>query len=205
MPQPKSKLRAARPESTDIPAAGTGSAVAAPPEARATPVRTAVPDGPQSLSWSYSPWIDASASHRKRPIWALLVVIVAASLAGISLSWPHWWPGMLPWTFFGIVVLLAMCSTIFLPVSYKLDQRGVTVTFFLAPSFRPWEHYRNYYVHDTGVHLTTMPQPSRLDAFRGHFLQYGRGVGRAELSAFLAGHIERESAAPPPTLRSIEP
>jgi hypothetical protein len=86
---------------------------------------------------------------------------------------PNWWPQALGWGGFSFLALLGMTANLFLPVRYRLDDKGVTVYFpFGVPSFRDWAHYRNFYVHDTGVHLTTMPQPSALDPFRGHLLLF---------------------------------
>lgn len=182
MPQPKKKAQ--RPQAA-------APAQALRPAKR--PVERPPLTGPAELRWTYNPWVDAKMRGWRRPWLALLACTVCAAIAGFSFSWPDLWPGMLPWTAMGLLILLGMCSTLFLPVSYKLDNKGVTVIFLLAPSFRPWEHYRNYYVHDTLVHLTTMPQPSPLDAFRGHPLQYGRLQGRKEeVIAFISQRIERE-------------
>lgn len=134
----------------------------------------------------------------RRPWLALLACVCFAAVSGFGLTWPHWWPDILAWGGLGLIALLGMCATLFLPVSYKLDNRGVTVSFLLAPSFRPWEYYRNFYVHDTVVHLTTMPQPSPLDAFRGHPLQYGRLQGRREeVVAFIRQRIPPTADSPP--------
>jgi len=98
------------------------------------------------------------------------------------------WVGQaITWSMISLLLLLGMTSTIYLPVRYKLDERGVTGYFLGVPTFRDWRHYRNFYVHENGVHLTTMPKPSPLDAFRGHFLQfYGN---RDEVVAFIEAHM----------------
>jgi len=86
-----------------------------------------------------------------------------------------------------LALLLGMTGMIYLPARYKLDENGVTGYLLGVPTFRPWRHYRNFYVHQNGVHLTTMPKPSPLDAFRGHFLQfYGN---RDEVVAYIDEHM----------------
>ncbi|MDT9120716.1 hypothetical protein RSW84_25110, partial [Escherichia coli] len=79
-----------------------------------------------------------------------------------------------------------MTASMFLPARYRLDAKGVTTWFLGLPSFRPWEHYRNFYAHDTGAHLTTMPRPSPLDPFRGHLLLFADNRA-AVLAALKAG------------------
>lgn len=136
-----------------------------------------------ALTWSFSPW----RANWRKPAAALTLEVLIAALAGVSFTWPDWWPAMIGWGFIGLVLMLGMTITLFVPVRYKLDERGVTVTFLAAPSFRSWEHYRNFYPHDTGVHLTTMPQPSALDPFRGHFLQYTGN--KREVDEFIESHM----------------
>jgi hypothetical protein len=84
----------------------------------------------------------------------------------------HWPQQAVGWVLLSLLFLLGMTFTLYLPAQYRLDKDGVNVRFAGTNSFRKWSHYRNYYFHDTGVHLTTMPRPSPLDPFRGHFLRY---------------------------------
>jgi len=141
----------------------------------------------EKLAWTFNPWRDRRGW--RQPAVALLLLLAIAGLAGYSFTAPNWWPQALSWGGFSLLILVGMTANLFLPVSYRLDERGVTVRFLGVPSFRPWEHYRNYYVHDTGVHLTTMPQPSPLDPFRGHLLLFAGN--REEVSAMVRAHIPR--------------
>jgi hypothetical protein len=146
-----------------------------------------------AVQWAYNPWRERRGWQH--PAVALALLLAIAALAGWAFSHPAWWPGMLPWSLMAITVLLAMTASLFLPVRYRLDDQGVTVHFLGAPSFRPWEHYRNYYIHDTGVHLTTMPQPSALDPFRGHLLLYGGGNKGAVVQIVKAHIVRAEQTA----------
>lgn len=148
-----------------------------------------------SLSWSFNPWRDRRDWRHPAVVLALLLAI--AALAGWAFTAPDWWPGMLPWGLLALAVLLGMTANLFLPVRYLLDERGVTVWFLGVPSQRPWEHYRNYYVHDTGVHLTTMTEPSPLDPFRGHLLLFNGN--RAEVVPMIKAHIKR------PEVEKVQP
>jgi hypothetical protein len=149
---------------------------------------------PKELHWSFNPW----RTDWRRPTLALAIVIAASAIAGWSFSAPQWWPHALGFATVSLILLLGTTATIYLPVGYKLDARGVTVYFLGTASFRQWEHYRNFYVHPNGVHLTTMPKPSRLDPFRGHMLQFsergGAGVKEA-VCAFIRARIPRVAEA----------
>jgi hypothetical protein len=148
-----------------------------------------------ALEWTYNPWRDASGPAWRRPWVAMLLILLVAAVAGYSFSAPDWWPQALGWGGVALLMLVGSTASLFLPVRYRLDPRGVTVWFLAAPSFRPWEHYRNYYVHDTGVHLTTMPTPSGLDPFRGHLLLYAGN--KASVVEYIKGHIARTRAPNP--------
>jgi len=99
-----------------------------------------------------------------------------------------WLPSMLAWSGLGFLLLFSFTAVIYLPVRYRLDAKGVTVYFLRTSSFRPWQHYRNFYVHGTGVHLTTMPKPSGLDPFRGHFVQYSGN--REAVVSYIKEHVK---------------
>lgn len=147
------------------------------------------------VEWSYNPW--RHARGWRHPVVALLLELSVAALAGYAFTAP---PGggapdtgeLLRWGGFALVFLLAGTASLFLPVRYRLDERGVTVWFLGVPSSRPWQHYRNYYLHATGVHLTTMPRPSALDPFRGHFLLFAGN--REQVAPVLASHLGRTPA-----------
>jgi hypothetical protein len=137
-----------------------------------------------TVEWTYNPWVHVRG--RRHPALALLVLVGAAALAGYSFTAPQWWPASLAWGGLALLLLLGMTANTFLPARYRLDERGISTWFLGAPSFRPWSHYRNYYVHDTGAHLTTMPDPSPLDPFRGHMLMFA-GNREAVVAALRAG------------------
>jgi hypothetical protein len=144
---------------------------------------------PESVEWRYNPWVDAGGPAWRRPWVALLLELGLAALAGYSLTAPNWWPEALPWALMSLAILLAATASLYLPVRYRLGPEGVTVWFLGVPSTRTWDHYRNYYVHDTGVHLTTMPQPSALDPFRGHMLLFAGN--RESVVPYIKARIRR--------------
>ena len=96
--------------------------------------------------------------------------------------------------FYGILTLVVLALSMgpfFLPTSYELDGEGIEITsLFVIRHYRPWRDFRNFYVHDVGVHLSTFAKPSRLDAFRGSFIRFAPG-NRKQVIAFLNEHIKR--------------
>lgn len=161
---------------------------------RPAPTPVSAP-APGALEWTVNPW----RTNPARPLKALLLELAVAIAAGWSFSWPDWWPQAIGWGGISLLLLAGMTATIFLPVKYKLDAQGVTVYFLGAPSSRKWAHYRNYYSHETGVHLTTMPTPSGLDPFRGHYLQYGAngsGAEKAQVLEFIGRHLAEYRGKP---------
>ncbi|MBN2080723.1 hypothetical protein JW859_00810 [bacterium] len=110
-----------------------------------------------------------------------------AQLEKLAEARAHWIGQAIGWSFISFVLLISLTAMIYLPIRYQLDARGITSYLVGLPSHRPWSHYRNFYAHDTGVHVTTMPAPSALDAFRGHYLQFAGN--RDEVLAFLERHM----------------
>jgi len=123
------------------------------------PAGSASADEP--LEWTHHPWKAAPLKT---------VVLLAVNLGVTTIvyfSFPEKVFALL-----AFVVMFGSTMSIYLPVRYRFTRKGVTVFFLGVPSFRPWQHYRQAYVHGNGVFLTSMPRPSRLDPFRGHFLKY---------------------------------
>jgi uncharacterized membrane protein YwaF len=123
----------------------------------------AAPASNGPLIWSYNPW-----KERAGLTWALCGVNCAVSaIAYISLIDD---PSVIVFALLAALCMFGMTLSLLVPISYRMDERGVTVSFLGTNSFRPWSHYRNIYVHSNGVFLTSMDRPSKLDPFRGHFM-----------------------------------
>ncbi len=118
-------------------------------------------ENPTTHYWTFNPW-------SKNPAVASSVIFI--NLA-ITVTVYFLYPEKI-FAVLALLVMFGMTATLYLPVSYRLDEEGVAVFFLGTRTFRKWSHYRNYYLHRDGVFLTSMPMPSRLDPFRGHFLRY---------------------------------
>lgn len=115
----------------------------------------------ESLEWTHHPWRAAPGRM------VALIVLNLGITAIVYFAFPE-----KAFAVLALLVLFGSTMSIYLPIRYRFTPQGVTVFFLGVPSFRPWKHYRQAYVHAGGVFLTSMPRPSRLDPFRGHFLKY---------------------------------
>ena len=125
-----------------------------------------VPSEP--LSWRYNPW-------KEQPVKTVLVFVINCAVLLVVYYSYYGDAALRLFLLVTALVMFGMTLPLLVPITYKLDSKGVTVYFLGVPSFRSWPHYRNIYVHNNGIFLTSMKRPSRLDPFRGHFLLYGYG------------------------------
>lgn len=61
----------------------------------------------------------------------------------------------------------------FVPRWYKFDQRKIVVRSFWYHLEKEWTSFRSFYVDCNGVLLSPFDQPSRLENFRGLYIQFG--------------------------------
>lgn len=100
---------------------------------------------------------------------AILMVITVLVCALMWVMFEHWLYAVI-----AAVVLFLSTMKYYFPVRYRLDGDGVRRWYLGFEKFRPWSDFRNIYVHDDGVFLAPFEKPSRLDAFRGLYVTYGR-------------------------------
>ncbi len=131
------------------------------------------------LEWTALPVRD---DHPRSLILVALLVVIPLGLG--------WWLGGTLFGAIAFVLLVASVGGYFVPTRYVLDGRGVRVESFGRSKFRPWDEFRNLYVHRDGVFLSPFERPSRLDPFRGLFLRF-RGNAE-EVRRFCERHVRRE-------------
>ncbi len=132
---------------------------------------------PEEIAWTYNPWTSKPVNSALAGILLLAVVLI------VLLNFAE-----KGWAVLAFVFLFGMNLTLFVPVSYKLDDSGVSVYFLGTKSFRAWKHYRNAYIHNDGIFLTTEPKPSPLDPFRGHFLKFNQN--KELVQAYVKSHMK---------------
>jgi hypothetical protein len=76
-------------------------------------------------------------------------------------------------TMIGTVVLLGSMRSFYFPTNFKLYDDRVEVTYTISSKSRQWKSFRSVYPERNGVHLSPFVRPSRMENFRGLFMQYG--------------------------------
>ena len=138
-----------------------------------TSTRSAENDTPASHSADKLEW----TSHLLSEYPAKGVILMAVTILLCILVWlmfEHW-------LYVSVAAAVLFLSTMryYFPVSYKLDGEGVRRRYLGREKFRPWSDFRNIYIHPDGVFLSPFEKPSRLDAFRGLYLNCGPGRDQA--------------------------
>ena len=138
--------------------------------------------GMEELRWTAHPFLDEPRAKS-----GLLLAIVLGLSAAVSISFGGGGYGFLT---FGL--LTASLSRYFLPTRYKLSATGACIS---RPGVRrqvPWAQVRRFSVHPDGIFLSPFDRPSRLDAFRGHFIRFGEN--REEVIRFVQTQLPRGSS-----------
>lgn len=79
------------------------------------------------------------------------------------------------WTLLGVVLLSFWLLPFFLPISYELNNEGVSVYYGnLKISSKVWSHYTRCIHDEYGMALKTMVEDSWLDKYRGCFMRFPR-------------------------------
>lgn len=76
----------------------------------------------------------------------------------------------------GLSVAILFCSivTYFLPITYRLDEQGVTRTILGAAQHRQWSEFKSFYIDKNGILLSPFNEKSFLETYRGIFLMCGK-------------------------------
>lgn len=100
----------------------------------------------------------------KRNIVAIAVPIAVWVI--VLVFWGVWW--------FVVAVILIAGSILpyFLPTTYVLTEKGISVRSLFTRQNRAWTHYRSFSVDRHGVFLSPFDKPSRLENFRGIYLRF---------------------------------
>ena len=121
-------------------------------------------DGDDALSWSAHPLLEAS---RLKSASLVAVVLGVAAVAWIGFESAGY--GVLT-----LGVLAGSLSRYFVPTRYRMDARGIETSHLGRHRRLPWSEVQAAYYDEDGVFLSPHPEPSRLDAFRGTYVRFGR-------------------------------
>ncbi len=98
----------------------------------------------------------------------LAIAIPLAVWVVVLVFWGVWW--------FVVAVVLIGGSILpyFLPTTYVLTEKGISVRSLFTRQNKRWDQYRSFSVDKHGVFLSPFDTPSRLENFRGIYLRFHR-------------------------------
>ncbi len=114
------------------------------------------------LTWS----VHLSRRSPRKTLGALL--LVAAGTLAAWLGFQNTLAGILT-----LLLLTISISDYLWPVHYRLSPAGVEAKGLLLRRRMQWRDVRQVRRDPTGVKLSPLPQPSRLEAYRGIYLWFG--------------------------------
>lgn len=120
-------------------------------------------NGPTEFSWCAHP-----ASERTGPA-VLGLVIVAAVTACVWVAF-----GSAGWTALAAVVLVAALNRFYFRSRFAIDAEGITARFPLRTQRVRWADTRRFVVDENGGYLSARAKRSRLDAWQGLHILFGR-------------------------------
>ena len=134
------------------------------------------------LTWVVHPFVE----NRKRSV--LLIAFLVLILALVYLSTKSIYIVLLSVFFFGVGLY-----KYFVPFHYQFDQRKIVVLSFLYRFEKKWESFRSFYADSNGVLLSPFERPSRLENFRGLYIQFG--AHREEVINFINQKVPEKPAS----------
>lgn len=133
-----------------------------------------------AVEWSSNPWRDRPGRAAAAALGAAAMCLIVATFGAHVLT-----------TLALCLMAVASVSVAFLPMRYRLDDRGVTRRFGWLAARRPWERLRRAVRVREGVLLSPFRSSSWLDAYLGLFLPLPARPERtiaAEVERVLASH-----------------
>ena len=106
---------------------------------------------------------------RERPFVALIAVgvVVAVAIACGQLAGPWWGVG-------AVLVLVFSLHRFFFPSKFAIDSDAIEARYLLGTQRYTWSEIRRFRHDQHGAFLSTLSRASRLDAYRGMHLLFGK-------------------------------
>jgi hypothetical protein len=133
-------------------------------------------DGTDYLEWSVFPFVEDTRRS------AIVVCVIAAVGVLVYLAFRDTFLTVL-----SLAILIVSLHTFFTKTTYRLEEKGVTVTTVGVRTFKTWSAFKRFSPDGKGVTLSPFAQPSRLDPFRSVRLLFGGN--RDEVVAFISKRI----------------
>jgi len=133
-------------------------------------------DGTEYLEWSVFPFLE----DKRRS--AVVVAIIAAAGILVHLAFKDVFLTLL-----SLAILVVSLHTFFTKTTYRLEEKGVTVTTLGVKTFKTWSAFKRYSTDAKGITLSPFAKPSRLDPFRSVRMLFGGN--KDEVVAFVSKRI----------------
>jgi len=136
------------------------------------PVSAPTPTGAElSLPYRWRVWL--AREQFIKAIVTLLVVLIAAGGAALLTS-------SLAVALAVFFALIGATRDFFFPLTYTLDHLGASVRGAGIDQAIPWDKVRTVYRDGSGLKLSPLARPSRLEAYRGVYLRWGSNREQVE-------------------------
>lgn len=112
----------------------------------------------------------------------IAIAVPVAVWAVILIFWGLWW------FVISLVLIGGSILPYFLPTTYVLSEKEITVRSLFTRKNKKWTDYKRFSVDNHGVFLSPFSKPSRLENFRGIYLRFHQN--RDEVVTF----VERKLA-----------
>ncbi len=142
-----------------------------------------VKDEGQVLAWTVHPL-------RRRPLVAVLVTIFIFVVAVAAYTTTE----SKAFGTLALVVMFASLAKFYMPTSYRLSDKRITIKTLTQTLHKNWSQYRSCYPDKNGVLLSPFAEPSRMENFRGLFLIFDRN--KDEVVSFVKARIGSSAEKP---------
>lgn len=105
---------------------------------------------------------------------ALYRSVLAVSIVVMAVAVVQIYGGSLFLTIPLTVFLLISVADYFLPIRFRITNRGAYRVSTMGVRFLEWERVKRVYIDDKGIKLSLFQKQTRLEAFRGLFLFFGK-------------------------------
>jgi hypothetical protein len=94
-------------------------------------------------------------------------------------------------TAFALVVLFLSLARFYLPIRYRLTEKGIAIKSLTQALTREWKMFRTCYPDKNGILLSPFTRPTRLENFRGLFLLFEDNA--EEVTDYVRRHLNRDA------------
>jgi len=74
----------------------------------------------------------------------------------------------------GLLLFMSALAEFLFPISFEINRHGASARTLLGRTYIEWDRVKKYYLDDRGIKLSPLGRPSRLEAYRGVYLRFGR-------------------------------